>query len=118
MRQHSSESDCLLGVVKTIDLKTEMKTLFLIIALLLSCSQLMSKSIAANIEVVLVFDSQENNQDSGSKLDWDSDDSEIEFITTKCSPVFAFSDRGETIYTDTINLKSNFYFCLWRPPRI
>lgn len=95
-----------------------MKTLFLIIALLLSCLQLMSKSIAANTEVVCMIDNQENNQDSGSKLDWDNDDNEIEFITTKCSPVFAFSDRGETIYIDTISLKSNFYFCLWRPPRI
>lgn len=72
----------------------------------------------ANADMVCAIDNQDNNQDSGSKLDWDNDENEIEFITTKCSPVFAFSDRGETIYTDTISLKSNFYFCLWRPPRI
>lgn len=95
-----------------------MKVLFLAIALLLSCSQLMSKSILANAEFVYMIDNQENNQDSESKLDWDSDDNVIEFIAVICSPRFAFTDRGETIYTDTISLKSNFYFCLWRPPRV
>jgi len=95
-----------------------MKTLILIIVLLLSCSQLLNKSIAANSEVVCVFDNQENDQDSGSKLNWDNDDNEVEFIVVNSSPLFAFSDRGETIYTDTIGLKSNFYFCLLRPPRI
>lgn len=95
-----------------------MKTLFLIIALLLSCSQLMSKSIVADAEVVSMFENQENNQDSESKLNWDSDDNEIEFIASNCSPLLAIVEKDETIYADSITLKSDFYFCLWRPPRV
>ena len=94
-----------------------MKALVIIIAFLLSFPQLTGKPVFVGEEAILIAESQENNQDTENNVSFDNDEYEIEFIVTTCSPLFAFTDQGETIYTDAIGLKTNFYFSLWRPPR-
>lgn len=94
-----------------------MKVLVITIVFFLSFSQVVLNPVWTSEKVVLVFENQENSQESENNISLDDDD-EIEFTATNCLPSVAVTDQGETIYTDTISLKSNFYFCLWRPPRI
>lgn len=94
-----------------------MKVLVITIVFFLSFSQVVLNPVWTNEKVVLVVENQENSQESENNISLDDDD-EIEFTTTNCLPSVAVTDQGETIYTDAISLKSNFYFCLWRPPRI
>ena len=97
--------------------ETEMKALVIIIAFFLSFSQAVLIPVWTDEKVVLAVEDQGNSQESENCISLDDDD-EIEFTETSCLPLVAVIDQGETIYADAIGLKSNFYFCLWRPPRV
>jgi hypothetical protein len=94
-----------------------MRILFLIIALFLSFSQVAGARTSPGENGLAMFDSGSQNQDSSENDSTDTDDQEIEFISTSCSPVISVNEPEEAIFLYTNHLKSHFYFSLWRPPR-
>lgn len=87
-------------------------------AFLLSIPQMTGHPVANGQWVVFIYENQNDSQDSENGTSLFDDDDELEFIATNGLSLFAVDDQSETITTDAIGVKSQFYFCMWRPPRV